>query len=74
MAAGRGGDGIKGWVSEWETGMGSSLRVRVRQRMISGSHQAAGTSQSPEPVGPEQGFCDFEMVLNVHTEGDRGRQ
>lgn len=35
MAEGRGGDQIKAWASERETGMGTSLRVRVRHLMIS---------------------------------------
>lgn len=36
MAEGRGADQIKAWVSERETGMGTSLRVEVRQLMIGG--------------------------------------
>lgn len=46
-------------MSERETGVGSSLRVGVRRLMISGKHQAAGTSQGAEPGGAAtEGSCD----------------
>lgn len=61
MAEGRGGDQIKAWVSEWETRMGSSLRVEVRHVMISGQHKAAGTSLSTEPEAREKDAVCNEM-------------